>query len=152
MSVIDQILKNADWVRENFGPQSGLSDFGYNVESVAYIDGYIERNLRGATDRQTLAKFISLLGSFIGEALRSKHGGQWIVADNSPILKIQRGEMMHMVQPFGKVEKRIANGEVDSLVFFFNEFVPAILEGRAPPEWKIAELQPRSRRSWWKIW
>ena len=152
MSVIDQLKKNANWVRDNFGRESGLSDFGYNAPSIEYVDGFIERNVRGTRDRNTLAKYISLLGAFVGEAIRSQHGGEWIETDNFPVLKIERGEMVHGIQPFGKVEKRIVNGESDSLIFFFNDFVPAILEGRAPPEWKVAEPPVDPKKPWWKVW
>ena len=61
-------------------------------------------------------------------------------------------EMIHGVQPFGKVQKRIANGESDSLVFFFDEFVPAIVEGRAPSEWKAGERKVEPGKPWWKVW
>jgi hypothetical protein len=152
MSVIDQLMKNADWVRDNFGPESGLADFGYNSDSIAYIDRYIDRNVRGVRDQKALAKYISLLGAFVGEAVRARHGGEWIETDTFPMLQIQRGEMIHGVQPFGKVQKRIADGETDSLAFFFNDFVPAIVEGRAPPEWKAGVRKVEPNKPWWKVW
>lgn len=152
MSAITQIKSNAEWVRENFGPESGLADFGYNSKSVAYLDAVIGQIAEARPDAQTLAKYVSLLGAFLGEALLACHGGRWVETDEFPVLQIERGEVVHVIQPFGKVQKRIVNGEADSLVFFIGAFVPGILAGNAAPEWNAAEYPASRNKPWWKVW
>jgi len=152
MTAIEQIKANAAWVQENFSPESGLADFGYNAESIAYLDQFISRNIEGEPDEQLRAKYVSLLGAFLGETLVACYGGQWIETDGFPIIQVERGESIHAIQPFGKVEKRIINGETESLAFFFKDFIPAILAGNAPPEWKVAERPVDPKKPWWKVW
>jgi len=43
MSAPPQVKKNAQWVIDNFGPESGLPQFGSDAQSVAYLDTFIER-------------------------------------------------------------------------------------------------------------
>ena len=78
MSTPPQIKTNSQWVIDNFGPQSGLSEFGYNAPSVSYLDTFIDRQGESflATEQST-DRIVSMLGAFIGEAIIATYGGEW---------------------------------------------------------------------------
>ena len=144
-----QITKNAQWVIENFGPQSGLGHFGYDGESVAYLDTFVDR--QGASFRaseQNAERIISLLGSFLGEAIIATYGGDWQQTEQGLSLSIQAGGQFHILQPFQKVQKRLANGPEDSLHFYFATFLPQILSRPGP-----TDLPPNAgtKKPWWKF-
>ena len=128
MSAPPQIKQNAQWVIENFGPQSGLPKFGFDAESVGYLDAFIDR--QGASFRsseQGTNKIVSLLGAYLGEAIIATYGGQWQQTADGLALAIESGSQRHILQPFHKVHKRLINGPEDSLHHYFATFLPQVL-------------------------
>ena len=67
MDDMEKIRANAQLVIEHLGPISGLDDFGLNIESLRWVDGFIAR-MRGSADKAMREKSISILGSFLGSA------------------------------------------------------------------------------------
>jgi hypothetical protein len=140
MSAPPQIKQNAQWVIQNFGPESGLAKFGYDADSVGYLDTFIER--QGASFRsseQSTNKIVSLLGAFLGEAIIATYGGAWNQTADGLALEIKSGSQHHILQPFDKVHKRLINGPADSLHYYFATFLPQVLgasEGTRKPWWK----------------
>ena len=64
---VDKIKANAEFVVSQLGPLSGLA-FGYNVESVAWVDGFIEKQRSNPDlDQDAIDGLVSTLGSFLGE-------------------------------------------------------------------------------------
>ena len=143
MSAPPQIKKNAQWVIDNYGPQSGLPQFGYDPQSIAYLDEFIDR--QGASfssNEQSSDRIVSLLGAFLGEAIIATYGGAWQQSEQGLSLCIQSGGQVHILQPFHKVYKRLTNGPEDSLHFYFTNFLSQVVS------------QPQSgeeKKPWWKI-
>lgn len=116
------IRENADLfvgtMREELGVELGL-----DAESVRWLDGYIERN-RGALEPAAREKFVSVLGSFLGEAIIAEYGGEWVEQDG--------GWAVHVTDnvtafPFAKVAKHLESGAGDSVHAFFAA-IPALIE------------------------
>ncbi len=56
----DKIRANAELVIKQLGPLSSL-EFGYNVESVAWVDGFIEQQRnRSDIDKNTIDGLLAL--------------------------------------------------------------------------------------------
>jgi len=141
MSESPQIKQNAQWVIQNFGPESGLAQFGYNADSVGYLDTFLDR--QGASFRsneQSTNKIVSLLGAFLGEAIIATYGGAWQQTADGLALAIESGSQRHILQPFHKVYKRLINGPVDNLRYYFATFLPQVVGGS-----RSCALKP-----WWK--
>jgi hypothetical protein len=149
MSAPPQIKKNAQWVIDNFGPESGLPQFGYDAQSVAYLDTFIER--QGGSFRsseQSADRIVSLLGAFLGEAIIARYGGEWHQRPEGLALSIQSGGQVHILQPFHKVHKRLTGGPEDSLHFYFSTFLPQVL---AQPGASDSPPDGGPKKPWWKI-
>jgi hypothetical protein len=114
----DKIRENAQLLINRISqPPELKSHFGYNHESVKWLDGFIERE-RSRRDINTVgtAKLIQVLGSYLGECVIHTYGGTW---------REQKGEWgvffddSNSVFPFNKVLKQFRNGREDSILSFF---------------------------------
>ena len=67
----DKIRANAELVIQSLGPISDLGErFGYNRESIAWVEGFIERQRsRPDIKPEEVQCLISILGSFLGECV-----------------------------------------------------------------------------------
>ncbi len=129
MSAIPQIRSNAAWVVDNFGPQSGIDPFAYTPESIAFLDGFIERQNAIVRDSDaSVSKFVSLLGAYLGETIIAAYGGEWQETPNGIGIAVRTPSHVHFLQPFHKVHKRIVNGIEDSLSVYFNDLIPTVLK------------------------
>jgi len=90
--------------------------FGYNRESVKWLDGFIER-ARSTENSSSdgIEKLVQVLGSYLGECVIHAYGGTW---------KKQEGQWgvffddSNAVFPINKVRKQFQNGGEDSILSF----------------------------------
>ena len=124
------IRGNAALVLEELGPISGI-DFGYGPEAVAWLDGYIERQRTRMDDPDAVASLVSVLGSYLGEAIIVAAGGAWDVHERDEIgIRFANGDWCF---PFSKVAKQFASGTADggeSVLSFYNVSISYIAGGR----------------------
>lgn len=101
-------------------------DFGYNRESVKWLEGYIERIKKpGVFDEAAKGRLISMFGSFLGECIIHCYGGAWQQRDGSWCVAFDE---KNVAFPFGKVSKQFDNGLEDS-VFGFFDVIPIVFAG-----------------------
>jgi hypothetical protein len=142
MTPEEEIKENARGVIEGCAPLSGLgSRFGYNRESVEWLDGYIER-LRdsGKFNEEEQIKGLTInFGSFLGECIRSAYGGEWREHNSTWGVFFKDSSAAF---PFSKVRKQLEDGPFDSFLSFY-DVLPRILSGElekqaepGPPKWK----------------
>ena len=109
---------------EQLTPLSGL-EFGYNAESVAWVDGFIERQRnRSDIDKNIMAGLVKTLGSFLGECIIRCFGGYWHNKEGECCVRF---DSENEVYPFNKVHKQFANGPEDSIKSFF-ELIPVMFK------------------------
>ena len=127
---ISQIRGLALRVIQEFGPLR--LGFGFNLESVKWIEGFIERE-RG---RRDLSKgvpegLVNTLGSFLGECIVAATGGRWGWNDKQKDWGIQF-KSGSMAFPFAKVSKQLANGLEggDSIVSFYEMTIEYVAPGK----------------------
>ena len=106
---ISQIRNLALYVIQEFQPISEMN-FGFNAESVEWIEGFIERE----RSRRDLSKgipegLVNTLGSFLGECIVVATGGNWEWSEEQKDWGI-RFESGYTAFPFAKVWKQFANG------------------------------------------
>jgi hypothetical protein len=124
IGVEDRIRANAELVIQQLGPLSGL-EFGYNAESVGWVDGFIERQRnRSDIDKDTKDGLVNTLGSFLGECIIRCFGGHWQNADREWCVRF---DDKNAVFPFSKVRKQFTNGPEDSIKSFF-EVIPLVFK------------------------
>ncbi len=71
----ESIRRNAELVIEQMKNLLGVT-LSYDEESVAWLDNYIVR-IRGELSQEVAGQLVSVLGSFFGECIRRRFGGEW---------------------------------------------------------------------------
>lgn len=137
----EKIKANAELVIAQMRPLSGF-DFGYDAESVAWLDGYIERQ-RARADRslEREAGLVNVFGSYLGECIIRCHGGQWEQQDGA--WRVIFDDRI-AADPFAKVQKHFEFGAEHSIQSFY-EAIPALFARAISP----GKANPKP---WWKIW
>lgn len=124
--MIDIFRGSAKLIIDQLRPLSDI-DFGYNCESAAWLEGYIERIKDAGIFDSELQRshLIDGFGSFLGECIIHCYGGFWTQHDGKWCVAFNQ---QSFVYPFTEVEKQIDNGLVDGINSFF-EVIPAKFAG-----------------------
>lgn len=115
-------LDAVDLARDNFGIALDRSE-----ESVALVEGILSRlhddMEKEQPSRDQVETVAKMFGSYIGEVFRKHHGGEWglisLGDDAIPGIKASR----NMFWPWGRVEKRLANGPEDNVWHYYQIMV-----------------------------
>lgn len=130
MTDVEKIRASAEMVVREMGPLSNLrADFGYNRESVAWVEGYIERmrNSGKFTDEMALANLSSVIGAFLGECVARNYGGEWRCYDGRWGVYFANGSAAF---PGAKVMKQFQRGLEggDSILGFYDLIEKVLLK------------------------
>jgi hypothetical protein len=107
--LVELIKKNAQLVVDRLGRLNDVN-FGLNRESVAWVEGFIERQrARPGFDSTTVNNLVNTLGSFLGECIIANAGGSWRWSDEDQTWSVAFSDNSH-ASPFVKVRKLFANG------------------------------------------
>jgi hypothetical protein len=117
IETIKRIRANAEMVIQELRPLSRM-DFGYNRESVEWLEGYIERLRLSGTFQveETKNKLSGMFGSFLGECVIRCYGGHWAQHDGIWCVDFNGN---NCVFPIGKTWKQMDNGLEDGIGSFF---------------------------------
>jgi hypothetical protein len=141
--VEEKIKLNAELVVQQLSQVSGL-DFGYDAQSVAWLDGYIERQrARPDITPELVDGLVNVFGSYLGECVINCYGGRWENEDGHWRVSFDEA---NAVYPFAKVAKQFENGPDDSIKSFF-EVIPLIFAPGGGGGGGEA-----AKKSWWKFW
>lgn len=100
-------------------------EFDYNLESVEWVDGFINRQREREDYSVELGeKMTSTIGSYLGECVIKCHGGSWKETSEGWAIEFSDG---NMVYPFSKTVKQFENGAEDSIYSFFTT-IPVIFK------------------------
>lgn len=134
----EKLQANARLAIETLSGVSDVGDFGFNRESVAWVEGYIERQrIRTETTPEAVERLAQVLGSFLGECIIRCHGGRWRRDENGWGVWFDDSNAAY---PLNKVQKQFDNGVEggDSVLSFFDSIDGLFRQGR--------------RKAWWKLW
>lgn len=100
----------------------------YSPGSLAAVDGIIEGFRREGLAVGNIAETLFCFGCYVGEVIVRRTGARWRLSDETPMKGLAGAPMVvelpggNLCNPIGKVIKRLENGEVDSLVYFYQVF------------------------------
>lgn len=120
-----QIAHNRDFAIKEFGELVDFP-FGLNKDSVAWVDGFIERQ-RASGNAKPGGGLHSVLGSFLGEAIIAAAGGRWDEDDHGIGVLFPNGDKCF---PFAKVGKQFENGSSDGVSSFYDIAVEYVAKGK----------------------
>jgi hypothetical protein len=102
----------------------------YSVGSLRHIDDILERFHNEGVTVEDVALTLFGFGCYVGEVIvRNNRGARWIgLSENETESDLDSGMIVNLasgtiVNPIGKVEKRMLNGEIDQLQYFYKVFV-----------------------------
>lgn len=104
--------------------KDGVVELGYDDASVAWVDGFIERQ-RARGDASLARGLTNVVGAYLGECIIRNYGGQWRAGDDG-----QWGvyfDAENAAFPVAKVAKQFANGAEDSIYSFYRT-IPVVFE------------------------
>jgi hypothetical protein len=131
---MELIKKNAQLVVDKLGRHSDVN-FGLNRESVAWVEGFIERQrARPDLDSTAVNNLVNTLGSFLGECIIANAGGSWRWSDEHQTWSVAFPDNSHAF-PFVKVSKLFANGleAGESILSFYDITVGYLLDPHSAP-------------------
>ena len=121
-----QIPNHAERHRQLARGNFGL-DLNYDVESIATLDQMIRLGWPDGPPAM-LPPVVIGFGSYLGETIRHVHGGDWCYNEKHGLhFQIAGGGLK--LFPFASVEKRLLNGETDSLALFYAEVRSKVARG-----------------------
>ncbi|HZS07856.1 MAG TPA: hypothetical protein VFD58_23685 [Blastocatellia bacterium] len=129
---VNRIRENAAIVIAELGPLSDVREFGFNRDSVVWVEGFIERQrVRPEYDATAVASLTGVLGSFLGECLIAAAGGAWHWSEAQQAWSVAFPNATQAF-PFAKVHKLFENGLEggDSIVSFYDIAVEYLATGR----------------------
>jgi hypothetical protein len=103
-------------------------DFGSeSLDAVERIMSKLHKQHKEGTPDQTLTEeqlneLSKLWGIYVGEVIRRSYGGQWSLIDGVPDLTLGG----KTAAPIPKVRKRIADGPMDNLKYFFQSIMKVL--------------------------
>jgi hypothetical protein len=127
MTLEEKVRANSEFVVNDLGRKaSDLGEsFGYNRDSVEFVEGYIERTKQRRASQEQIDSLVQVLGSFLGECIRHAYGGEWREYEGNPGIFFENGTAAF---PFNKVGMQFKNGLPDSILGFF-DVIPKIKGG-----------------------
>ena len=136
----DTIKRNAELVIQQMSQVCGFN-FGYDAKSVAWLDGYIERQrARDEINEEVIDGLVNALGSYLGECIIHSYGGYW--EEEAGQWRVSFDDE-NAAYPFAKVAKQFQNGSEDSVKSFF-EVIPFVFA--------IAGKRGKGSKPWWRFW
>ncbi|HEX2842755.1 hypothetical protein [Hyphomicrobium sp.] len=115
---LEKIRANAAFAIEEFR-EAAEKQIGYDADSVAWVEGFVERARERYAESGVPSGLVSVIGSYLGEAIIAETGGQW-TQDDEGRLAIQFPNQ-DAVYPFAKVEKQFDQGVAggESILSFY---------------------------------
>jgi len=112
---LQQIRSNADVIVASCNYTCGF-EFGFNEQSVEWLDGFIEKLRSGPFSEEQREAMQTNIGCYLGEAIIRAHGGKWSLNEQGWHVLFPIGTRAF---PFSKVRKRFLDGEFDSITGFY---------------------------------
>ena len=120
----DEYKAEAEKVVAAMRDQLGV-ELNYDKESVAWLEGYIDR-IRPQLTNESYSGLATALGAYLGESIIATYGGSWDYFEEQDQWGIRLGEKSAAF-PFSKVHKQLKDGEFESILSFFT-ILPRIID------------------------
>lgn len=115
---LEKIRANTAFAIEEFRA-AAEKEIGFDADSVAWVEGFVERARERYAESGVPSGLVSVIGSYLGEAIIAETGGQWM-QDGEGRLAVQFPNQ-DAVYPFAKVEKQFDQGVAggESILSFY---------------------------------
>lgn len=104
---LQKIRANTAFAIDEFRTAAEM-EIGFDAYSVAWVEGFVERARERYAESGVPSGLVSVIGSYLGEAIIAETGGQWM-QDDAGHIAVQFPNQ-DAVYPFGKVEKQFDQG------------------------------------------
>ena len=124
-------------------------DLDFSPESIAAVDEIIEQLRQDGVTEEQVGETLFGFGCYLGEVLVRRNGAVWRASDDTPMRNAAGFQMVvdlgsdKFCNPIGKAFKRLANGQEDSLPYFYQVSTQA-----EPPTTPPTKDIPRKSGFW----
>lgn len=100
----------------------------YSPRSLFDVDKIIDSFRKEGQSSDKISGTLFCFGCYVGEIIIKNIGGKWKKSDETPMKDVSGSPIVvelpngSIVNPVGKVKKRMDNGSVDALPFFYEVF------------------------------
>lgn len=108
--VVRQVRISAD-IFAGFVSHNFEVDLMSDADSVRWVSDHID-TVRETIDSYRKKQFISVIGSWLGEAIIASYGGLWLLEDDHLVVEVQGGDGFKAF-PFREVSRQFAEGSAD---------------------------------------
>jgi hypothetical protein len=135
-SMLEDVSFAADWFALTLWGSGYAADFSF--DSLKEIDRFFDEHtcdgqaVAGGLLSEHLGQRIFALGSYVGEVIRRRHGGEWRGSDDDPMGEINLELVLPgggVIWPVQRVMKRFRNGAEDGIYIYGAALEPGVLEG-----------------------
>ncbi len=121
-SLLEDVSFAADWIALTLWGSRYVADF--SLDSLKEIDRFFDDHTRdgqavpGGLLSEQLGQRVFALGSYVGEVIRRRHGGEWRGNDDDPMGEINLELVLpwdEVTWPIQRVMKRFRNGGEDGI-------------------------------------
>lgn len=116
-------------------------ELDYTPASLAAVDRIIEGFRQDGVSAEQMMEPLFAFGCYVGEVIIREHDARWRVTSETRMKDVSGFPLVvefgteNFCNPLGRVYKRMANGDTDSLVGFYAAFVRSNLAAeQVPPE------------------
>ena len=116
-------------------------ELDYTPASLASVDQIIEGFRKDGVSAEQMMETLFAFGCYVGEVLIREYDARWRLTSETRMKDVSGFPLVvefgteNFCNPLGRVYKRMANGDVDSLVGFYESFVRSTLAAeQVPPE------------------
>ncbi len=117
---------------ERLGPHSDV-EFGLNRDSVAWVEGYIERERERRGPEGEVDGTVNVLGAFLGECIRAAAAADWLwdeFQQDWGLALAAGGRVFPMGKVYRQYHSGLASGE--SILSFYDVVVDFLAKGKLP--------------------
>lgn len=100
----------------------------FSPESLAAVDQIIEQFRQDGVTAEQIGETLFGFGCYVGEVFVRRNNAKWRASEDTPMHSLGGSLIVvdlgagKFCDPIGKVFKRLANGDVDSLPYFYRVF------------------------------
>jgi hypothetical protein len=124
-SLLEDVSFAADWIALTLWASGYVADF--SLDSLKEIDRFLDehtcdgRAVPGGLLSEQLGQRVFALGSYVGEVIRRRHGGEWRGNDDDPMGEINLELILRgggVIWPVQRVMKRFRHGADDGIYVY----------------------------------
>jgi hypothetical protein len=133
----------------NLAKEKSHVDLDYSPSSLHDVESIIDEFRKEGQSSDQMVSTLFSFGCYLGEVFIKNIGGLWMESDKTQMKGLTGSSLVvelpdgSIINPVGKVFKRMDHGEEDSIPYFYQVFASRVL---------ATESSLSKQKKWWEFW